>query len=441
MRWLLYNVLFTCGFPLVLPYFLLRMLRRGGYRRGFTERLGRYAPAVRRRLAERPRVWVHAVSVGEVFVARQVMRELRTRCPECAFVLSTTTSTGHGLAARELAAEDVLIYFPVDHPWVLRRVLGHLRLRALLLTECELWPNLIRMTKARGIPVALINGRLSAKSCAGYARLGLFFRPVLERLDLVLAQSNADAERFVRLGARPDAVRVTGNAKYDVAAADPASATLAGRMLAAAGFGADDLVLVGGSTWRGEEAALLDAYVRLRPAFPNLRLVLVPRHAERWPEVWSAIAARGLRACRRSQLGTGGAVAGGPPEVLLVDTTGELRHLYAAATVIFVGKSLTARGGQNPIEPAAYGKPVVIGPCVENFADVVRDFQEADAIVSVTGVAELAAALERLLAQPDLRLQYGRRAAAVVAAHQGATRAMAEALVPLLAGGAGCVRA
>ena len=302
MLWFLYNVLFVIGYVLMLPKFLLRMWRRGGYRRGFLQRFGWYPVELIARLQSRPRIWIHAVSVGEIYVALRFIQEFRNREPGIAFVLTTTTSTGHALAAKRLHADDELLYFPCDFPPVLKRVFAAVRPRAILLVECELWPNMLRLADRRGIPVALVNGRISDASYRGYRKLRLFAARILRRLPLLLVQTPTDAERLIALGAATDRVRVMGTAKYDVTDGAPRGGEQAARVLEACGAPADRLVLVAGSTWSGEEALLLDAYQQLRPAFPHLRLVLVPRHAERRAEVEAEAAKRNLRWLRRSEL-------------------------------------------------------------------------------------------------------------------------------------------
>ncbi len=417
MIWLLYNILFVIGFLVMLPHFLLRMKRRGGYLHDFSHRFGSYRPELRAKLREGPRIWVHAVSVGELFVAMKFMEELRKRRPGARFVLSTTTSTGHAIADRQLQADDVLIYFPIDFPAIVRRALNAIRPQALVLVECELWPNLIRLAKRRGIPVVLVNGRISEHSYRGYRMLRIFTRPLLSEVDLFCVQSEADRERLVDLGAAASRIHVVGTAKYDLASGDGGGAEKAWAVLGKAGIGRDDLVLLGGSTWAGEEAALLDAYRGLKERFPRLALVLVPRHAERSGDVVKDIEAAGLRWVRRTALEAGPQER---PDVLLVDTTGELKMFYAAASIIFVGKSLTQHGGQNIIEPAQFGKPILVGPNMENFAAVMDDFRSAGAIVEVKDAKGLLQAIEQLLADEARRALYGRHAAEVVRDNAGA---------------------
>lgn len=421
MIWVIYNLLFPVVLVLALPYYLVRMARRGGYAKGFLQRVGVYDAALSARLAERRRVWVHAVSVGETFVALRFMETWRRRDAGVSFVLSVNTSTGMTLAAKSLHADDVLIYFPVDFPLVLARVFRGIKPTRLVLTECEFWPNLIRMSRKRGIPVMLINGRMSDRSFRGYRRFRWLFRPVLRLVDGLCVQSDGDRDRFLELGVEAGRLRVTGSAKYDVAAQAPGDAATGTAILAEAGLTTGDPVLLGGSTWAGEEEALLDLFARLRARHAGLRLVLVPRHAERRDAVAEMIRAKGLTFVQRSK---GPARSGLKPDVLLSDTTGELRHLYTVATVIFVGKSLTQHGGQNPIEPAVCAKPIIVGPNMENFTDVMRDFLAAAAVVQVRDARELELRIGDLLDDEAARRQLGGAAAGVVARNRGSLDAM-----------------
>ena len=429
----LYNLLFPVILLVMLPYYLFRMCRRGGYARNFLQRLGRYDESTRSRLAEGDApVWVHAVSVGETYVALKFMEEWRRARPSLRFVMSVNTSTAHALAAKALSPPDVLVYFPLDFPLVTRVVLARVRPRMLVLTECEFWPNLIRACWRRGIPVMLVNGRMSDRSFRGYQRFRSLFSRVLGMFTRLCLQGEQDRERYAALGALPATMVVTGSAKFDVALAAPGEAAVADRILQAARFSQDDLILVGGSTWPGEEAILLDFLVRARAAYPRLKMVLVPRHAERRDEVVAEIERRQLAYVQRSR---GGTAADSGCDVLLVDTTGELRHLYTRASVIFIGKSLTQHGGQNLIEPAACGKPVVVGPNMENFREITEEFKQAQALLQVGSAGELALTLERLLADERLRLDYGARAAGLVSRQRGGIlRAVAEAESILAAG-------
>lgn len=416
MVWFLYNIIFAVGYALMLPKFLFRMARRGGYAPGFLQRFGVYDAEVRARLGDGERIWVHAVSVGEVFVALRFIEELRKSDPQRSFVLTVTTSTGHAIAGRNISENDILLYFPVDFPFVIRRVLRQLSPMALLLTECELWPNLVRIASGRDIPVILINGRISGSSYRGYKLLSFFTRRVLDEMDMFLVQTEDDGWKLMDLGAPRESVHELGSAKYDVVDFDRRGEEKARAVLENCGIRSEDLVLLGGSTWPGEEKAILEVFVKLRERYDRLKLVLVPRHAERRAEIEREIREAGLEYVKRSDMGPDTRTS---VDVLLVDTTGELKDLYSCATVIFVGKSLTACGGQNFIEPAFFGKPIVTGTHLENFPVVASDFLRERAMIQVKDEDELFHEIARLLSEADYREGYGRRAKEWVESRKG----------------------
>ena len=432
MLWILYNGLFLIGFILLLPHFLLRMRRRGGYSTNFMQRLGVYDKSTRERLRGGSWVWVHAVSVGELFVAFRYMEELRKKKPGISFVVSTTTSTGYALASDKIGQQDQLIYFPVDFPPIILRVLNLIRPEAITLVECELWPNLIRNAKKRGIPILLMNGRISEHSYHGYKKLRLFTRPLLKMVDVLCVQSEQDKRRLLDLGAVSERMHILNSAKYDAQPPDALKSQQAEKVLRAAGIETSDLILMGGSTWSGEEAVLLDIYKALRSVFADLVLVLVPRHFERADEVLKEIEARNLTVIRRSTIQNTEAMSSTRPDVLLVDTTGELSSFYSCATVIFVGKSLTDRGGQNIIEPALCGKPIVVGPNMSNFPVVKDEFLEAGAMIQVNDSQELKNQIQYLLQNEDVRRYMGKQALALVKEKAGAVEKTADLFLELM---------
>lgn len=427
MIWWVYNLLFPIAFAFLLPHFILRMLRRGGYGRHFCQRFGRYGAAEAALLAAPGRpIWIQAVSVGELAVAFSFMDELRRRDPAARFVLTTNTSTGHALALRKIRAPDVTLYFPMDVPWVIPRALRRIRPSAVVLVENEMWPNLIRYARRQGIPTVLVNGRISEHSYRGYRKIRFFTRRLLPQIHWFCVQSAVDRERLLALGAPADRTEIAGSAKYDLDPTAPTAEARACALLAKLGVKPGHPVLVGGSTWAGEEDVLLDLYREAKAAHPGFMLVLVPRHAERREEVLETIRRHGLSVVQRSQFPDSAASPDQRPDVLLVDTTGELRGFYTAADVAFVGKSLTQTGGQNPIEPARDGKPVVVGPHMENFAAIAQDFTAARAWVQATDAADLKAIVLRLLGDAAERARLGRAAAELVANQAGATRRMVE---------------
>jgi len=430
MIWILYNLLFPIAFLLLLPKFLSRMARRGGYKKHFEQRFGIYGHGTTARLADGAHTWIHAVSVGEINIALGFIEAYREQNPDALFVLSTNTSTAHAIGKEKLAACDVLIYFPLDMPFIMKKAFNAIHPLKLILVECEIWPNLIREANRRGIPVALINGRISDSSFRGYSKLRAFIRCLLPMIDPICVQGRQDAERMLAMGARPEAVKTLGTAKYDLPLPAADADALARAVLQQAGIPGDALILLGGSTWPGEEEALCKIYKTLREKHPELFLVLVPRHAERRDEVVGAIEGQGLTCSLRSQ---GASFA----DVLVIDTTGELMSFYAAADVVFVGKSLCEHGGQNPIEPALFGKPIVVGPNMENFPSVMDDFLSANALRQVDsfpptpeGLRQASQALEKtlsdLLNDPSAREQLGASASQLVETRRGAIDRMVQ---------------
>lgn len=425
----LYNLLFAVAFVLSAPYYFLRLVRRGGWRRDFGERFGRYGSRVKVALTNRHVLWLHAVSVGEVNLCLQLIRALEPRVPNLKLVVSTTTSTGRGELEKRLPPHIAAIYYPVDLRRCVSRALKTLHPEAVVLIEAEIWPNFLWSLRARRIPVFLVNARLSDKSYRRYRRFGFLFRPLFATFAGVGAQSEADAQRLVALGCRPEAVRVFGSLKFEAARVEERRLLDAAALLRQIGVPAGAPVLVGGSTHAGEEAILAEVCQRLRRRFPDLFLVLVPRHCERGKQVGEALRQRGVRFLYRREISTTTRLPERSLDALVVNTTGELKYFYEEATVVFVGKSLTAEGGQNPAEPAVLGKPVVFGPNMQNFAGIVASFLREGGAVQVRDAAELEATLADLLANPARRAQLGAAAAHVVKTRAGALERTVEMIV------------
>lgn len=416
MLWIIYNLLFPVVFICMLPKFVSRMLKRGGYGQHFEQRIGHFGHGTKERLRAHRRIWVHAVSVGEIYVALRFIKAWREAHPGTYFALSTTSSTGHAIAQKGIHSDDVLFYFPVDLPVVIKKVLRIVNPLQIILVEGELWPNLIRLADGQGIPISLINGRVSKSSYRGYMKIRPLTADILRRMRPIAMQGEEDAQRVIDMGAKPEAVHVLGTVKFDVAERNPEGEAAAREILKTVGVTEESIVLLGGSTWPGEERVLCELYKRLRQKYPQLFLVLVPRHVERADEIIKELEAQQLIYQRRSQLADSVALN---PDLLFVDTTGELRNFYSAADIIFVGKSLCEHGGQNPIEPAMYGKAVVVGPNMENFPAVMPVFLEEKAILQVDNTAMLEEAIEHLLADANKRAELGCCAANVVNARRG----------------------
>lgn len=422
--WLL-NALYLSAMLLASPWIVWSAFRHGKYREGFAEKLlGR----VSRRQGKKPCVWLHAVSVGEVNLLAKVIDELQRQKPECEVVISTTTKTGHELANNKYPAHSVF-YCPLDFSWATATACRRIRPDALVLAELELWPNLIRAAKHQGANVAVVNGRLSDNSFRGYGRLRPIVLRILRQLDLVAAQDSETAVRFQQLGAIEDRVHVTGSVKFDGVETNrnnPNTSQLREQF----GFAAEDIVFLAGSTQAPEEAYALENYHKLLPDFPNLRLVLVPRHPERFDEVAQLLDKAGVSYERRSTIPPSAFSL--PPSVVLVDTVGELGAWWGLATIGFVGGSFGSRGGQNMLEPAAYGVATCFGPNTKNFRDIVAQLLAADGAQVVEDAAELERFVRRTLEDPDWAQSLGQRAQQLVISQQGAVVKTVKLLLPLL---------
>lgn len=414
--------LYNAGLLLALLVAAPLLLVRPRWREGLRERLGAGAARV---AARERRVWVHAVSVGEVMAITRLVEELDQRLGAGMVVVSTTTRTGQQLARERFGAERCF-YFPLDLPWVVRGTLRALRARLLLLAESELWPNLMAECARRQVPILVVNARISDRSLPRYRRLRMLWRPFLSTLTRVLAQSEEDARRFVAIGVLEERVCVGGNLKYD---ARPLQSSTLEQQLRAR-LPASARVLVAGSTMEGEESALLDAWPAIAGQISGAVMVLAPRHPERFDRVAALARERGARLVRRSTW-DGGDVATGT--VILLDSIGELAGLYALADVAFVGGSLVAAGGHNPLEPARFAKPVLMGPHFANFRDVVALLRAADAL-KVVEREHVPMAIAELLADEPKAIAMGTRGQAVFAQQSGATERAVLAAQELLQG-------
>ncbi len=412
---LLYNLLWPIGLLFFLPAFLLKMFRRGGYRKNFGQRLGFYGREVRQRLHDHQPLWMHAVSVGEVMIALKLATQLRARRSDLCCALTTTTTTGYALAQKSAPPWMTVLYTPLDFWPVMRQAFRSIGPRQIVLIEAEVWPNLVSEAARRKIPVALANARLSSRSERKFLRFRSLLAPIFRKLSLLCVTDKEDAARWRRIGAPADRIHVVGNIKFDpeemrVISREPR------RFLEQIGIGGDRPVLFGGSTHRGEEEILADAFATLRQEFSGLFLVIAPRHVERAGEIELLLRKRGLRVARRTVLGNESL-----PDVLLIDTTGELADWYGIATIVFVGKSMTAHGGQNPVEAIVAGKPVIFGPHMENFAALSSQLLHENGGLCANCPTELISFARQLLREPDTREKMIRNATDVLARHRGAT--------------------
>lgn len=435
--YLLYSFALTILFLALLPYFIYQAMRHGKYAGSFKERLG-WLPVLTGGDG-RKTIWVHTVSVGEFLAARPLIERIKRELPDFRLVVSTTTLTGQRLARAESSARfDAVFYFPFDFLFAVRRSLDQVKPSLVVILETELWPNFLRECRRRGILTVIANGRISPRSFARYKRVRRIMNRTLTDVSLLVMQSEADAERAISLGASAEHVRACGNLKYDVAAEARGSG-----LKSEAAEGIDNLfalsssprLIIAGSTAPGEEKILLAALseARKQPGLNDARLILAPRHPERFNEVENLMAQSGFRFARRSE----GSVASPTADVILLDTIGELAALYRFAAIVFVGGSLVPRGGHNIIEPALYAKPIIVGPYTENFRQIVSDFTQAKAVVQVMAThgdisSSFTRELIRLLSDTESAQAMGARASEILSRSRGATECAIAAILELI---------
>nr|HDM59007.1 3-deoxy-D-manno-octulosonic acid transferase [Bacillota bacterium] len=415
----IYNLFLHIALVLLSPIVVPILLWSPRHRANLWERLGvigRRATAALANLSQRP-ILIHAVSVGEVGVALKIIQQLkRLGLP---IVLSTITTTGQAFARQRLPTDIITLYLPFDLPVLMRRFLRRINPRSAIIVETELWPNFINEASKCGIPVALVNGRISDRSFGRYRRTRPFWRRILPKLTAILAQSEQDKKRFVRIGAGESSVQVAGTVKFDIS---PQEHTTPDRRGLARSFGLDGsrTVIVAGSTHPGEEAVLLRTFASLKQEHPDVAMIIAPRHVERGPNVAQLAADNGLSYVLRSEQ------AASPPadfDVLILDTIGELAQAYQTAAVAFVGKSLSDKfhGGHNPIEPAACGVPTIFGPNMQNFRHIAATLVSSGAAIQVANSEQLLTAIPEILKSPQTREQIARAATNVIKANRGAT--------------------
>lgn len=422
---LIYNLFMPVGFLFYVPGLYFKYRNRPGWKTTFNERFGCFSPErVRELEAFHGAVWIHAVSVGEAVVALSLLRAWREKHPERKFIISTTTTTGQELVRSQAPAGTAVIFCPIDFLWMVRRTLKVVKPSMLVIFETEIWPNLVIETRRRGVPVALVNGRMSDHSVRGYRKIRCFFGPLLRRFNLLSVQTEADAERYLSVSPKANVV-VTGNLKFDQKA--PAD-------LADAGYEAvfgpgKHLILLAASTHPGEEELVTETFLRLKKEIPELKLVLVPRHVERAGDIAEMLTRLGAGFVRRSA----GASAGGTADVLLADTTGEMLKLMNGADLVIMGKSLAGHDeGHNLVEPALLSKPIVTGHVLRNFRFILKVLLQENAVATVTRDAELYDQLHRLLTDETLRRELGERAGQAIRRHAGAAERTISALEKLL---------
>ncbi|MFB3885525.1 MAG: 3-deoxy-D-manno-octulosonic acid transferase [Thermodesulfobacteriota bacterium] len=429
MTHLFYNILLTSFLIFASPYFLIRALISGRFRREMIERMG-FFPT----LSDGKPVWVHAASVGEVFCTIPLLKALKKEFPQRPIALTTMTRTGNE-RAKMIPEADRVFFLPIDYPLAIRRILRNMNPGLVLLAETELWPNLLMSCGKNGIPVILFNGRVSEKSFRRYLFFRSFFRDCLKGISLFLMQTEEDRKRIVEIGAALDRTRVVGNLKFDQPAPPLAQEALA-EMAKSLNLQGKETLLIAGSTHSGEEEILLGLFKDLKKFDPHLVLVLAPRHLDRLEEVERVLKKESILWSRKTSLSSD---QGRPareqnevPEVILLDTMGELMNLYSLGTLVFIGGTLVPVGGHNPLEPLFFKKPVLFGPHMFHFSEISRHLIQAGGAIQAGGKEELAFHLKRLLSDEGGRKEMGEKGYQFLQRHQGATGRMMGEIRPFL---------
>jgi 3-deoxy-D-manno-octulosonic-acid transferase len=416
--YILYNIVLVLLTVLLSPVILFKLITVPKYRGGISQKLGRVRKKVKRVIQGTRPIWVHAVSVGEVMAAHPLIRELKKKYPGRKLILSTVTVTGNYTARQRVPEADAVFFFPFDYPWIVRRVIRRINPVIVLVAETELWPNFFRELTRAGIPSAVINGRISGSSYKNYLKFKSFFRQVFGQVTLFCMQSEDDAARVKEIGAPAERVMVTGNLKFDQKIPVIQSSQVSLRP--------GSKVITAGSTHSGEEAALLEVFRKLREKFPELVLIIAPRHPERFDEVEGLVNRAGYDCQRRTRM------TGAIKDVLLLDTIGELRSFYGVCDIAFVGGSLVKVGGHNLLEPAAMKKPVIFSRYMYNFKEISEALISAGGGILVKDKQELYIKADKLLSDKNYSEQIGNRAFTVIQANSGAAKRTINAVSGLI---------
>ena len=429
MTHLLYNILFTFFLIFAAPYFLFRALIDGRFRRGLIQRIG-FLPA----LSLKKPIWVHAASVGEVFCSIPLLKIIKKEFPQYHIVLTTMTRTGNE-RAKTISEADSVLFLPIDHPLIIEKTLRKIDPNLLLIAETEFWPNLLRSCGKRGIPIVLFNGRISEKSFRRYLFFKFFFKDCLKYVSLFLMQTEEDRNRIIKIGATIDKTRVVGNLKFDQPFPSFTQEPLA-EMSKSLNLRGKETLFIAGSTHSGEEEVLLSLLKDLRKIDPHLVFILAPRHLERLEEVEQILKRESILWTRKTSLSMDqdrfGEERKELPEVILLDTMGELMNLYSLGTLVFIGGSLVPVGGHNPIEPLFFKKCVLFGPHMFHFLEISHHLIEAGGAIQVEGKEDLAFHLKRLLSDERARKEVGEKGYQFLQKHRGATEKMFEEIRPFL---------
>ena len=425
----LYNTLLTLALILSSPFFALKILTTSRYRRGLSQRLGFSYKSISKLLGDEKPLWIHAASVGEVLGSLPIIEGIKQVNPELPILLSTMTATGNDMAKKRASGVKTITFFPLDHPWAVRRAISLVNPRAFLMAETEIWPNFLMELGRRGIPVLLFNGRISTRSFQWYKRFRFFLNSPLTTISAFCMQSSLDAQRIIEIGANPERVTVTGNIKFDQS---PPQITQEERetLLQTLGLHAGQPILIAGSTHRGEEEFMLSILRRLSPQYPDLVLILAPRHLERVREVEVLLKREKIPWKRKSQLRAEGKKEG--VMVILLDTLGELAKLYSIGTLIFVGGSLVRVGGHNILEPLFFKKPVLFGPFMDHFREISDEVLRRGAGVQIRESEEMVLHAKTLLEDASLRSNMGKCGFEIIRDNRGATSKTLETIFRFL---------
>lgn len=402
MFWHIYNFLFFILFILFLPKFCSRMIRRGGYKRNFLQRIGIYNKNLFRKNKER--IWIHGVSVGEISLALSFINEIKKLHPNLKFLISTNTSTAYNIADENKNIDDVLIYFPIDIPLLINKVIKLFRINNIILIESEFWPNLIRLAHNKKIQITLINNRISVKSYSNFKKFKFLTKKILPMIPVICTQGIKEKEQLIKLGGNEKSIHVVGSMKFDLIrpSGDNSFNTLF-NVYESKSF-INRVILLGASTWPGEEEILINTYKKLRLKYPHLLLILAPRHEERADDVEKLILNNNFLVKRRTRSLNLSPISNN--QILLLDSTGELNLIYKDIDISFIGKSIISKGGQNPIEPAMNKSVVITGPYMENFTSVVNIFDQINARIIIKDESELIIEIEKLLSSTEYMESY-----------------------------------
>ena len=427
MIFLTYNIFLTFLLILASPYFLLRSLIQKRFRKALPQRMGFFrSPSFKRP------VWVHAASVGEVLCSMPLLKKIKKEFSDLKIVLTTMTFTGNETAKTCLPEADQVLFLPIDHPFIIPRVIEKIQPHLLLIAETELWPNLLRSCGKKGIPVVLFNGRISQKSFQRYQLFKFFFKKCLKQISLFLMQTEEDRTRIIEMGGESQKTRVVGNLKFDQTFPSFTQEAVA-EMAKHLGLQGNENILIAGSTHPGEEEILINLYKELKKSNPHLALILAPRHLERLEEVERILRKESLSWLRKTSLSLGADRSDQErADVILLDTMGELMGLYSLGTLVFVGGSLVPVGGHNPLEPLFFRKCVLFGPHMFNFLEISKHLIENGGAIQVSGEEDLFSQMKRLLFDEEARQEVGEKGYQFLQKHQGATERMFEEIRPFL---------